>query len=155
MWKSQIQKRRTQKSEHWKSEHGKGKHGKGKKAMLNWLNSQHYFKISTQVYRVSKSSHYIDSNHTGQLSSSKYHLFLVLVMRLWLYSGKTFAFLPWHLGSSFRIVNLDTRAVERQGCNLGMQMMDGCSLELCVVALSLVSSGIAPQKLTWLNYMTL
>ena len=37
---------------------------------------------------------------------------------------------------------------EQQGCNWGMQMIDGCSLKLCVgrvATLSVVSSGIEPH----------
>ena len=39
-----------------------------------------------------------------------------------------------------------TRAAEHQGCDWGMQMIDGCSLELCAATLSVASSGIAPHK---------
>ena len=45
-----------------------------------------------------------------------------------------------------RVVNLGTRAAEHQGCNWGMRLIDGCSLELCVATFSVASSGIAPQK---------
>ena len=48
--------------------------------------------------------------------------------------------------SSLRGSTLDTRAAEHKGCNWGMQMIDGCSLELCLATLSVASSGIAPQK---------
>ena len=48
--------------------------------------------------------------------------------------------------SSLRGSTLGTRAAEHEGCNWGMQMIDGCSLELRVATLSVVSSGIAPQK---------
>ena len=48
--------------------------------------------------------------------------------------------------SSLRGSTLGTRAAEHKGCNWGMQMIDGCSLELCVATLSVALSGIAPQK---------
>ena len=48
--------------------------------------------------------------------------------------------------SSLRGSTLGTRAAEQKGCNWDMQMIDGCSLELCVATLSVASSGIAPQK---------
>ena len=48
--------------------------------------------------------------------------------------------------SSLRGRTLGTRAADHKGCNWGMQMIDGCSLELCVATLSVASSGIAPQK---------
>ena len=48
--------------------------------------------------------------------------------------------------SSLRGSTLGTRAAEHKGCNWGMQMIDGCSLELCVATLSVASSGIAPHK---------
>ena len=57
--------------------------------------------------------------------------------------------------SFIRGSTLGTRAAEHKGCNWGMQMIDGCSLELCVATLSVASSGIAPQKYTQFNCMTL
>ena len=48
--------------------------------------------------------------------------------------------------SSLRGSTLGTRAAEHKGCNWGMQMIDGCSVELCVATLSVASSGIGPQK---------
>ena len=48
--------------------------------------------------------------------------------------------------SSLRGSTLSTRTAEHKGCNWGMQMIDGCSLELCVATLSVASSGIAPHK---------
>ena len=48
--------------------------------------------------------------------------------------------------SSLRGSTLGTRESEHKGCNWGMQMIDGCSLELCVATLSVASFGIAPQK---------
>ena len=41
---------------------------------------------------------------------------------------------------------LDSRAAEHKGCNWGTQLTFGCSLELCSVALSVVSSGICQIK---------
>ena len=35
----------------------------------------------------------------------------------------------------------DARAAKHQGCKWGMQMIDGCSLKLCVATLSVASSG--------------
>ena len=49
-------------------------------------------------------------------------------------------------------MNLFTRAAEHQGCNWGMQIIDGCSLELRVATLSVASSGIAPPKKTQFNF---
>ena len=48
--------------------------------------------------------------------------------------------------SSLRGSTLGTRAAEHKGCNWDRQMIDGCSLELCVATLSVATSGIAPQK---------
>ena len=49
--------------------------------------------------------------------------------------------------SSLRGSTLGTRAAaEHKGCNWGMQMIDDCSLELCVATLSVALSDIAPQK---------
>ena len=39
--------------------------------------------------------------------------------------------LAWAFISDFRVMNLGTIAVTNQSCNWGMQMIDGCSLELC------------------------
>ena len=43
------------------------------------------------------------------------------------------------------VIILGTKTAERQGCNWGMQMIDGCSLELCVATLPVASSGTAPH----------
>ena len=64
--------------------------------------------------------------------NTTYHCFLVLfpckpVLDVWL-------------------VNLGTRASEHEGCNWGMQMIDGCSLELCVATPSVPPSDIVLQK---------
>ena len=56
-------------------------------------------------------------------------------------SRQTWSFIP-----DSRVVNLETRTVEHQGRNWGMQMIDDCSLELCIATLSVASSGIAPRK---------
>ena len=105
----------------------------------------------------------------------------ILKRQLWT-SGKTFAFaseeragssprysinyrslssifvskLAWAIIADLRAVNLGTRVAEYQGCNCwGKQLIDGCSLELCVAKFSVASSGIATQKLIQLNCMTL
>ena len=44
------------------------------------------------------------------------------------------------------VVNKSWTRPESGDCNWGMQMIDGCSLELCVATFSVVSSGIAPRK---------
>ena len=44
--------------------------------------------------------------------------------------------------SSLRGSTLGTRAAEHEGCNWGMQVIDGCSLALCSATVSVVSVGI-------------
>ena len=45
----------------------------------------------------------------------------------------------------YQVVSLGTRAPEH---NWGEQVIDGCSLELCVATLSVASPGMAPQEQT-------
>ena len=43
-------------------------------------------------------------------------------------------------------MHLSNISEEHQGCNWGMQLIDGCSLELCVTTLSVASADIVPHK---------
>ena len=49
------------------------------------------------------------------------------------------------IGNEYR-VHEQYRTAEHEGCNWDMQMIDGCSLELCEVTLSVTPSGIALQN---------
>ena len=56
------------------------------------------------------------------------------------------------------IVNLGTRAADDQGCTWDMQMIDGCSIELCVATeINLILLGdffvMAPLESISLHYM--
>ena len=70
-------------------------------------------------------------------------LYMIVVSRL------TWAFIPY-----FRVVNLGTRAAEHQGCNWDMQIIDGCSLELCVATLQWCHLALRHRNklnsITWL-----
>ena len=53
--------------------------------------------------------------------------------------------LTWAIISDLRVVNFGTRTAKHQSHNWGIQIINGCSLKLCVAAHSVVSSSTAPQ----------
>ena len=69
---------------------------------------------------------------------------------VWLYSSSgvrvVFSRLTWAVIPDLRSVNFDTGAAEHQRSNKCIQMIDGCSLKLCVATHSLASSRTSPQK---------